>query len=68
MKLSIQNETSFSAKMVLLFALVFLAMPERRKGLELYVKAIFKSDSSGIGQIPSTRLASQAHFQSSFNR
>jgi hypothetical protein len=68
MKFSIQHETSFSAKMVLLFALVFVAMPERRKGLELYVKGIFKVDSSRIGQIPASRLASQAHFQSSFNR
>lgn len=68
MKTRIQNETAFSAKMVLLFTLVFLATPGRRQGIELYVKGIFKSDTSGIGQIPSIRLASQAHFQSTFNR
>jgi isopentenyl diphosphate isomerase/L-lactate dehydrogenase-like FMN-dependent dehydrogenase len=63
-----QAETSFSAKMVLLFALVFLAMPSRRKGLELYVKGIFKTDTSTMGQIPATRIATSNHFQSSFNR
>jgi len=62
------GETSFTAKMVLLFALVFMAMPGRRKGLEHYIKGMFKTDSSAMNQHPSSRLASQAHFQSSFNR
>ena len=62
MKAGIQQETNFTAKMVLLFALVFLALPSRRKGLELYVKGVFKKDTSSISQIPSASLASQAHF------
>jgi len=67
MNIRMHSETSFTAKMVLLFILVFLAMPDRRKGLELYVKGTFKRDTS-VSQLPSSRLASQAHFQSSFNR
>ena len=68
MKPRIHNETSFSAKMVVLFALIILAMPSRRKGLESLVKSLIGKDSSQIGQIPVTRIAGQAHFRSSFNR
>ncbi len=68
MKLRIHNETSFSAKMVLLFALLSLAMPERKRGLELFVKNLLGRDSAKIGEIPVSRIAGQAHFQSSFNR
>lgn len=68
MKVRVQNETSFSAKMVLLFALVFLATPGSRRSLEFYIKVILKADTSAMGQIPSTRLGSQHHFQSTFNR
>ncbi len=68
MKVRTHNETYFSAKMALLFALVFLGMPGRRKGLELFVKSMFQSGSSRLGQIPASRMVRQAHFQSAFNQ
>lgn len=68
MKLRFHNEASFSAKMVLLFALVLLAVPERRKSIELFVKNLSGSDTTSMGQAPVSRIAGQAHFQSSFNR
>lgn len=67
MKVRTHPETCFSAKMVLLFALVALAMPDRRKSLEMVVKNLLKTDTAGLGQIPSVRIAGQAHFHSSFN-
>jgi hypothetical protein len=68
MKVRMHSETYFSAKMALLFALVFLGMPGRRKGLELFVKSMVQSDSSRLGQIPVSRMSGQAHFQSAFNQ
>jgi hypothetical protein len=68
MKLIIHKEASFTSKMVLLFALVLLAVPERRKSIEMFVKNLSGSDTTSMGQAPVTRIAGQAHFQSSFNR
>lgn len=67
MKFRIHNETSFSAKMVLLFGLLSLAVPERKKGIEQFVKNILGKDSAKIGEIPVSRIAGQAHFQSGLN-
>lgn len=68
MKFIIHKEAYFTSKMVLLFALVLLAVPERRKSIEMFVKNLSGSDTTSIGQTPVTRIAGQAHFQSSFNR
>ncbi len=62
------SDSSFFAKMVLLFALVFLGHPAKRKGLESYVKGFFNRDSSAIIRIPSARMASSANIQSSIPR
>jgi hypothetical protein len=68
MKLIIHKEASFTGKMVLLFALVLLAVPERRNSIAMFVKNLSGSDTTRLGQAPVTRIAGQAHFQSSFNR
>jgi hypothetical protein len=68
MRSGIHNETSFSAKMVLLCALILLAVPARRKSLEVMVKNLIGKDSTRMGQVPVTRISSQAHFQSPFNQ
>jgi hypothetical protein len=47
--------------MVLLFALVYLGHPEKRKGLDSYMKSIFSKDTNTFGQIPSAKVAPTAH-------
>lgn len=51
------TDSSFFAKMLLLFALVFLAHPGKRKGLEGMLKNIFHMDSvHQVGQIHSSKV------------
>lgn len=61
MKARTHTNSSFFAKIVLLLALVYLGHPEKRKGLEAYVKSIFAIDSTTIGQVPSAKMAATAH-------
>jgi len=68
MKARIYSDSSFFAKMVLLFALVFLGHPSKRKGLEAYLKGFLSKDTATIGQIPTAKVASAAHIQSSLPR
>jgi hypothetical protein len=68
MKFRIHNETSFFSKMVLLFALLLLGMPERKKSLELLVNNLIGKEHSKMGQIPISHLSGHSRFQSSFNR
>jgi len=60
MKARTYTDSSFLAKMVLLLALVYMGHPEKRKGLEAYVKSIFAKDTATIGQIPSAKVAATA--------
>jgi len=68
MKIKSYPESSFFAKMLLLFALVFMGHPEKRKDLSGYLNGIFHYDSIFVGQVPSTRLISTTHLQSSIPR
>lgn len=68
MRSAVHNETSFSAKMVLLFALILLGVPARRKNLESFVKNLKGKDSTKMGQVPVAPVSGQAHFQSPFNQ
>jgi hypothetical protein len=61
MKARTYTDSSFFAKMVLLLALVYMGHPEKRKGLEAYVKSIFAKDSATIGQVPSAKVAATTH-------
>lgn len=56
MKVSSYSERSFFAKMVLLFALVFLGHPAKRQGLESYLRSFLKGDSATVGQVPGSNL------------
>ena len=58
-------ETSFFAKMLLLFALVFLGHPDKRKGLEAYLNDFFHRDTIHVGQIPYAKLINTNQIQSS---
>lgn len=52
------TDSSFFAKMLLLFALVFLAHAEKRKGLEGLLKNIFQKDSvKQVGHIQTSKMA-----------
>jgi|GEM_PF-3584090 len=58
MKARPYSDSSFFAKMVLLFALVFMGHPQKRKGLETFVKNFFLRDSiSAVGQVPAAKIA-----------
>jgi small basic protein len=61
MKARTYTDSSFFAKMVLLFALVYLGHPEKRKGLDSYMKSIFSKDTNTFGQIPSAKVAPTTH-------
>jgi len=68
MKMKSYPEASFFAKMLLLFALVFMGHPEKRKDLALYLNRIFHYDLVTIGQVPTSRLISTTQLQSSIPR
>ena len=53
--------------MVLLFALLLLGMPERKKSLEVLVRNLVRKQPISMGQIPVSTLTDKARFQSSFN-
>jgi hypothetical protein len=63
MKVKTYSDGSFFAKMVLLLALVFLGQAEKRKGLESYLKNIFKIDSVTVGQVPSSKIIASPQLQ-----
>lgn len=59
MKSKPYTDSSFFAKMLLLLALVFLAHPGKRKGLEDMLKTYFQKDRvSQVGQIQTAKIAS----------
>jgi len=68
MKTRNTSESSFFAKMLLLFALVFMGHHEKRKGLEDFFMGAFSSDSAKVGQIQTTRLLTSGNIQSSMPR
>jgi hypothetical protein len=58
MKSKPYTNSSFFAKMLLLLALVFLAHPDKRKGLEAMLKTYFQKDRvSQVGQIQAAKIA-----------
>lgn len=68
MKVSSYSERSFFAKMVLLFALVFLGHPAKRQGLENYLKSFFKADTVTVGQVPGSNLMATPQVKPSLPR
>ena len=68
MKAKSYSETSFLAKMLLLFALVFMGHPAKRKGLEKYLSSIFRPDSSIVGQVQGTKIVNTSQLQSALPR
>jgi hypothetical protein len=68
MKIKSYPETSFFAKMLLLFALVFMGQPEKRKDLAVYLNGIFHYDSAALGQIQTAKLINTSQLQSSIPR
>jgi hypothetical protein len=67
MKARTYSDSSFFAKMVLLFALVFLGHPTQRKGIELYLNSFLSGDSATMGNIPAVKIATSANIQSSLS-
>lgn len=56
MKDKSMTDSSFFAKMLLLFALVFFGHPQKRKGLELYIKTFAAHNPSTVGQVHAPRM------------
>jgi hypothetical protein len=67
MKVKDYSDTSFFAKMVLLFALVFVGQPSKRKAVETYLQGFLHQDTSTMGQVPASKVATSLPLQSSLS-
>jgi len=67
MKVKDYSDTSFLAKMVLLFVLVFVGQPSKRKAVETYLRGFLHQDTSTMGQVPTTKIATSLPLQSSIS-
>lgn len=69
MKDKSMTDSSFFAKMLLLFALVFFGHPQKRKGLEAYIRTFANyHDSNTVGQIPTVKIATNQVLPASLPR
>ena len=68
MKDKSMTDSSFFAKMLLLFALVFLGHPQKRKGLEVFIMTFASPDSISVGQIQSAKIATSQMLPASLSR
>jgi hypothetical protein len=60
MKLRLPSDASFLAKMVLLFALIFMGNPENQQVLENYVKVFLHQDARTVSQFPAVKVVAPA--------
>jgi hypothetical protein len=68
MKSAPTKDSSFLAKMVLLFALVFLAHPERKRGLETYVNRVIAGFQAQNSRVATPAVSPTAQIQPAFSR